>query len=390
MSEASACSVRASMTGRTPPPCCAVCVTISLHRRRCRYRRCCRPRSGAERAASCALRWRLRRRRRGVPVSTPLSSRAYSRHPARTATTATRSARHWRCPTRELSPTRFSNSVHNAPAGYWSIATGAKRESNVLCAFDASFCAGLLEALAHVVVEEQPVLLVAYDTDYPEPLHAKRPIPDAFGAAFVLTPHRERGSLARIEASLAEQPGRRVDRSAARGAARLHPRRALPAVAAAAGDAATGAHGSRLPRWIRHGRAGRSMRLNRAWIEAHIPHSGRMCLLDEVISWRSGTDQLPQQRTPCSGSSAARTRPSRRCLRRGTGGASDGRSRCADRPRVRSSRLAPDSWRAFAACGCTLHGSTTWKPISSAMPCALPAMREPRCMNSNCVRRRCH
>jgi hypothetical protein len=109
-------------------------------------------------------------------------------------------------PARELSPTRFSNSVHNAPSGYWSIATGAKYESNVLCAFDASFCAGLLEALAHVVIEEQPVLLVAYDTDYPEPLRAKRPIPDAFGAAFVFTPHRERGSLARIEVSLAEQP----------------------------------------------------------------------------------------------------------------------------------------------------------------------------------------
>jgi hypothetical protein len=109
-------------------------------------------------------------------------------------------------PSRELSPIRFSNSVHNASAGYWSIATGAKRESNVLCAFDASFCAGLWEALAHVVVEGQPVLLVAYDTEYPAPLHAKRPIPDAFGAAFVLTPQRERGSLARIEASLAEQP----------------------------------------------------------------------------------------------------------------------------------------------------------------------------------------
>nr|UXE44218.1 hypothetical protein Hi04_10k_c1511_00007 [uncultured bacterium] len=27
------------------------------------------------------------------------------------------------------------------------------------------------------------------------------------------------------------------------------------------------------------------MRLNRAWIESRIPHSGRMCLLDEVISW---------------------------------------------------------------------------------------------------------
>jgi predicted hotdog family 3-hydroxylacyl-ACP dehydratase len=25
--------------------------------------------------------------------------------------------------------------------------------------------------------------------------------------------------------------------------------------------------------------------LDRAWIEAHIPHHGRMCLLDEVITW---------------------------------------------------------------------------------------------------------
>jgi len=24
---------------------------------------------------------------------------------------------------------------------------------------------------------------------------------------------------------------------------------------------------------------------NRSWIEAHIPHQGRMCLLDEVLSW---------------------------------------------------------------------------------------------------------
>jgi predicted hotdog family 3-hydroxylacyl-ACP dehydratase len=27
--------------------------------------------------------------------------------------------------------------------------------------------------------------------------------------------------------------------------------------------------------------------LNRGWIEAHIPHSGRMCLLDEVLDWES-------------------------------------------------------------------------------------------------------
>ena len=103
---------------------------------------------------------------------------------------------------REISPTRFSNSVHNAAAGYWSIATGATLASTVLCAFDASFGAGLLEALAQVTVDRVPVLMVAYDTEYPEPLHSKRPFPDAFGAALVLTPGEERNSTARIDATL--------------------------------------------------------------------------------------------------------------------------------------------------------------------------------------------
>ena len=51
---------------------------------------------------------------------------------------------------REVSPTRFANSVHNAAAGYWSIATGSMMESNVLCAFDASFVAGLLDAMTQL------------------------------------------------------------------------------------------------------------------------------------------------------------------------------------------------------------------------------------------------
>ena len=29
------------------------------------------------------------------------------------------------------------------------------------------------------------------------------------------------------------------------------------------------------------------MRLSRSWIEAHIPHAGKMCLLDEVLEWNS-------------------------------------------------------------------------------------------------------
>jgi lambda repressor-like predicted transcriptional regulator len=103
---------------------------------------------------------------------------------------------------REISPTRFSNSVHNAAAGYWSIATGASLASTVLCAFDGSFGAGLLEALVQVAIDREPVLMVAYDTEYPDPLRRKRPVPDAFGVALVLTPSAHPRSAARLEARL--------------------------------------------------------------------------------------------------------------------------------------------------------------------------------------------
>jgi hypothetical protein len=109
-------------------------------------------------------------------------------------------------PAREVSPTRFSNSVHNAPAGYWGIATGAMTEANVLCAFDASFAAGLLDAMTQVTVDRRAVMLVAYDTEYPPPLHAKRPIPDAFGIALVLSPDLTPQSLARLEVALSDEP----------------------------------------------------------------------------------------------------------------------------------------------------------------------------------------
>jgi Beta-ketoacyl synthase, N-terminal domain len=89
---------------------------------------------------------------------------------------------------RQVSPTRFHNSVHNAAAGYWSLATGATAASTALCAYDGSFAVGLLEALATLAADGGPVLLAAYETTYPEPLRAKRPLPDAFAMALVLTP----------------------------------------------------------------------------------------------------------------------------------------------------------------------------------------------------------
>lgn len=100
---------------------------------------------------------------------------------------------------RDLSPTRFHNSVHNAPAGYWGVATGAMESSTTLCAYDWSFAAGLIEAMAWVAVERQPVLLVAYDTPYPEPLRSVRAIAAVFGVAFVLAPERTGQSIATLD-----------------------------------------------------------------------------------------------------------------------------------------------------------------------------------------------
>jgi hypothetical protein len=107
---------------------------------------------------------------------------------------------------RQLSPTRFHNSVHNAAAGYWGIATGATPASTSLCAYDASFAAGLLEALVQLTVERTPVLLIAYDAGYPEPLRRCRPIPDAFGVALVLAPTQGAASIARLSMATGAAP----------------------------------------------------------------------------------------------------------------------------------------------------------------------------------------
>jgi len=99
---------------------------------------------------------------------------------------------------RQVSPTRFHNSVHNAAAGYWGIATGSMAPCQVICAFDASFGAGLLDALAQVVLARQPVLLIAYDGEYPEPMHAKRDTPDCGAVALLLTAERNERTLASV------------------------------------------------------------------------------------------------------------------------------------------------------------------------------------------------
>ena len=112
---------------------------------------------------------------------------------------------------RALSPTRFHNSVHNAPAGYWSIAAGTQVPSTTICAYDASFAAGLLEALTQIALSGVTTALIAYDLDYPPPLRAVRTVPAAFGLALILhaspQPHALAKLRVRLDAGAADRVG---------------------------------------------------------------------------------------------------------------------------------------------------------------------------------------
>jgi hypothetical protein len=103
---------------------------------------------------------------------------------------------------RLISPTRFTNSVHNAPSGYWGIAAQARPASTSLCAYDASFGSGFIESCTQALAAQAPVLLIAYDTPYPEPLHTSRPIAHSFGVAMVLSPTQTPSSAAQLQVSL--------------------------------------------------------------------------------------------------------------------------------------------------------------------------------------------
>lgn len=160
------------------------------------------------------------RRRTGMPVKLALAAGldalvAARRPPASLPTVFTSSGGdgqvlHEICETlasaeRQVSPTRFHNSVNNAPAGYWSIAMQSLAPSTSLCAYDWSFAAGLVEASAQVVAGADAALLISFDLPYPEPMHARRPILGTLAVALLLARERSPQAIACLGIEIAEQ-----------------------------------------------------------------------------------------------------------------------------------------------------------------------------------------
>lgn len=101
-------------------------------------------------------------------------------------------------PERAISPTRFHNSVHNAPAGYWSIATGSREPMTSLSAGPGGFTVALQESWGVLLAYRAPVLLVCYDMDGSGMLaEARRDIGATFAMAWLLDIDAT-GALARI------------------------------------------------------------------------------------------------------------------------------------------------------------------------------------------------
>ena len=85
-----------------------------------------------------------------------------------------------------LSPTRFHHAVHNAPSGYWAMASGSHAASTALSGYGHSFAAGLLEALVQLATDEQPLLLVGCDTEAQGPLASVNTSRGLLGVALVI------------------------------------------------------------------------------------------------------------------------------------------------------------------------------------------------------------
>ncbi|MDB5957029.1 beta-ketoacyl synthase chain length factor [Ramlibacter sp.] len=89
--------------------------------------------------------------------------------------------------TRQLSPMLFTNSVHNAPSGYFSIGWQNRQAATVVSLGLESFACGLLCAVTDAVASGRPVLLAVCDPAMTAPLAEVLPVVHGTAAAFVIS-----------------------------------------------------------------------------------------------------------------------------------------------------------------------------------------------------------
>ena len=89
---------------------------------------------------------------------------------------------------KELSPTKFHNSVHNAPAGYWTISTKTMSAANSVAGFEESVSLTLLEAMVQCESEGVPLMVTFYDAPVSEVLRPLLANQEAFAFSLIIYP----------------------------------------------------------------------------------------------------------------------------------------------------------------------------------------------------------
>ena len=109
--------------------------------------------------------------------------------------------------TRQVSPLVFTNSVHNAPSGYFSIGWRNRQPATVVSLGLESFACGLLCAVTDAAASGQAVLLAVVDPAMTSPLDELLPITQATAAAFVLSAGATSAAPALASFRMELQPG---------------------------------------------------------------------------------------------------------------------------------------------------------------------------------------
>lgn len=89
---------------------------------------------------------------------------------------------------KQLSPTKFHNSVHNAAAGYWTISSGCMKSANSIAAYQMTAGLALLEGMSQCALQQEPVLITLFDTEAHATYRQIFPCSENFAAAILLQP----------------------------------------------------------------------------------------------------------------------------------------------------------------------------------------------------------
>lgn len=91
-------------------------------------------------------------------------------------------------PEKQLSPTKFHNSVHNAAAGYWTISSGCMKSANSIAAYQDTAGTCLLEAMIQCVQHNEPVLITVFDIAAQQTWQQIFPCAQSFAASLLICP----------------------------------------------------------------------------------------------------------------------------------------------------------------------------------------------------------